>query len=196
MDRKELLRWGIPALGFIGYVKWGGVPLALAFALILLAVISALIRWHAKDPQGFFRGMRVWAVLLGIVPALGLTLGALATSPILAVPALALLAGAIWLVLWASRHAAGAPVAGAPSLAAQNLGAANALTRDITERNRRTHARGAQLHAQADNLDLIRQKADLEVQNAALQRRVEAMEREAALPPDPFADPTQPRSQS
>ena len=189
MKRSELLRWGIPALGFISYVKWGGVPLALAFALVLFAVISALIHWHRKDPRGFFRGMRVWAVLLVLLPGIGLTLGALATSPLLAVPALALLAGAIWLVRWAGRHASESPATGTPSMAAQNLEAANGLTSQITSNARRTNGRGAQLHVQADNLALIKRNQELEAQSAALQEQLRAKEREAALPPDPFADP-------
>lgn len=189
MDRKELVRWGIPALGFIGYVKWGGIPLALAFALILLAVISGLIHWHRKDPRGFFRGMRVWTVLLVLLPAIGLTLGALATSPILALPALALLAAAIWLVLWTNRHAASTHVSEPSSTATQNLDAANELTRSIGERNRRTHTRGELLHAQSENLTLDQKNRALEEEKAELQRRVEFLEREAAMPPDPFADP-------
>lgn len=192
MDRKELARWGIPALGFIGYVKWGGAPLALAFALILFAVISALIQWHRKDPRGFFRGMRVWAVMLVLLPAIGLTLGALASTPLLAVPALALLAAAIWLVRWTSRHASGLPASGTPSMAAQNLEAANQLTRTIVANGRRSHSRGAQLHVQADNLALIKRNQELEAQSAVLQEQLRAKEREAALPPDPFADPLPP----
>ena len=192
MKRSELLRWGIPALGFISYLKWGGIPLALAFALILFAVISALISWHRKDPRGFFRGMRAWAVMLVLLPAIGLTLGALASSPLLAVPALALLAGAIWLVRWTSRQASGLPASGTPSMAAQNLEAANDLTRTIVANGRRSHSRGAQLHVQADNLALIKRNQELEAQSAALQEQLRAKEREAALPPDPFADPVPP----
>ena len=189
MDRKELARWGIPALGFIGYVKWGGAPLALAFALILFAVISALIQWHRKDARGFFRGMRVWAVLLVLLPGIGLTLGALATSPQLAVPALALLAAAIWLVQWTSRHASGLPASGTPSMAAQNLEAANDLTSQIIANARRSQGRGAQLHVQSENLALIERNRELEEQSAVLQEQLRAHQREAALPPDPFADP-------
>ncbi len=197
MNRKELARWGIPALGFISYVAWGGVSLALAFAAILFAVVSALIRWHGKDPAGFFRGMRVWSVLLVLLPAIGLTLGALATSPVLVVPALALVAVAVYLVRWTTRHATGEQPSGASSMTAQNLDTANELTSQITERNRRTHGRGMQLHVQAENLDLIRKAADLENQNVALQQRVRTLEREAALPVDPFADPLpKPRTQA
>ncbi len=192
MKRSELLRWGIPALGFISYVKWGGAPLALAFAVILFAVISALIHWHQKDPRGFFRGMRVWVVMLVLLPAIGLTLGALASSPLLAVPALALLAGAIWLVRWTSRQASGLPTSGTPSMATQNLEAANELTRTIVANGRRSHSRGAQLHVQADNLALIKRNRELEAQSAALQEQLRVKEREAALPPDPFADPLPP----
>jgi hypothetical protein len=189
MKRSELLRWGIPALGFISYVKWGGAPLALAFAVILFAVISALIHWYRKDPRGFFRGMRVWAVMLVLLPAIGLTLGALASTPLLAVPALALLVAAIWLVRWTSRNASGLPASGTPSMAAQNLEAANDLTRTIVDNGRRSHSRGPQLHVQADNLALIKRNQELEAQSAVLQEQLLAKEREAALPPDPFADP-------
>lgn len=189
MKRSELLRWGIPALGFIGYVKWGGAPLALAFAVILFAVISALIHWHRKDPRGFFRGMRVWAVMLVLLPAIGLTLGALVSSPLLAVPALALLAAAIWLVRWTSRHASGLPATGTPSMAAQNLEAANDLTSQIIANARRSQGRGAQLHVQSENLALIERNRELEEQSAVLQEQLRAHQREAALPPDPFADP-------
>jgi hypothetical protein len=196
MDRKEPVRWGIPALGFVGYVSWGGIPLALLFALILLAAVSGFLHWHGKDPVGFFRGMRVWAVLLVLLPAIGLLVGALTSSPILAVPALALLAAAIWLVRWTGRHASATQAAGPPSMAAQNLEAANALTDTIRDNNRRSHGRGTQLHTQAENLELIRKAADLEAQNAQLQRKVDALEREAALPPDPFADPPPTRTKS
>lgn len=192
MDRKELARWGIPALGFISYVKWGGAPLAFAFAMILFAVITALISWHRKDPRGFFRGVRVWAVMLVLLPAIGLTLGALVSSPLLAVPALALLAGAIWLVRWTSRHASGLRATGTPSMAAQNLEAANELTRTIVDNGRRSRSRGAQLHVQADNLALIKRNQELEAQSAVLREQLRAKEREAALPPDPFADPLPP----
>lgn len=190
MDRKELARFGIPFLGFGAYVKWGGVPLAAAFALILFGVISGLINWHRTDPRGFFRGMRVWVVILVLIPGILLTLGALGSSPILAIPALALVAGAIWLVVWAGRHANGTSASGVRSMATQNLEAANALTDTIRESGRRSQNRGAMLHAQSENVDLIRQKRELEAQNAALQQRVESLEREAKLPPDPFAEPS------
>jgi hypothetical protein len=189
MHRKELARWGIPALGFVGYVAWGGVLLALVFAGILFAVLSALIRWHEKDPAAYFHGMRVWTVLLLLVPAIGLTLGALATSPVLVVPALAFLALSVWLVRWTSQRAASPAGSQLAATAVQNLEAANGVTRRIAENNRRSHGRGAQLHAQAENLELIRKNADLEAQNVVLQQQMAASRREAALPPDPFADP-------
>lgn len=196
MKRKELVRWGIPALGFIAYVKWGGASLALLFAMLLFAAISGLIYWHRKDPESFYRHIRVIVVMFALLPAIaGTVLGALSglLGLIVALPLLAL---AIWLTRWANRKVSSAPVHGAASNVDGNLEAANALTSTIRANGRRSNARGAQLHAQADNLDLIRQKGDLEAQNAALQRKVEALEREAALPPDPFADPMQSRSQS
>jgi predicted nuclease with TOPRIM domain len=52
--------------------------------------------------------------------------------------------------------------------------------------------RGALLHTQAENLELERRTRELEAEKAALEHRVQTLEREAALPPDPFADPIPP----
>ena len=188
----EFIRWGIPVLGFAVYVKWGGVSLALAFAGILFAVISGLIHWHRTSPAGFFRSIRAIVVLFVLLPAIVATLiGAFSgmLGLMLALPVLAL---AIFLTRWAFRNAAKAPVNGLPSMASQNLFAANALTDTIQDNNRRSQTRGALLHMQAENLELDRRNRELEEQKAALERRIHTLEREAALPPDPFADPIPP----
>ena len=192
MKRIELVRWGVPLVGFIAYVKWGGVALALVFAGILFAVMSGLIRWRRTSPSSFFGYLRAIVVLFVLLPAIVATLvGAFSglLGLMLALPVLAL---AIFLTRWAFRNAAKAPVDGLPSMASQNLSAANALTNTIQDNNRRSHTRGALLHTQAENLELDRRNRKLEAEKAELERRVRNLEREAALPPDPFADPITP----
>ena len=192
MKGTELVRWGVPALGFAAYVKWGGVSLALVFAGILFAVMSGLIHWRRSSPSSFFGYLRAIVVLFVLLPAIVATLvGAFSglLGLMLALPVLAL---AIFLTRWAFRAAAKAPAWGTPSMAVQNLQAANALTSTIQDNNRRSHARGTLMHTQAENLALDRRNRELEAEKAALERRVHNLEREAALPPDPFADPIPP----
>ncbi|RYD84112.1 MAG: hypothetical protein EOP84_06415 [Verrucomicrobiaceae bacterium] len=188
----ELVRWGVPVLGFPAYVKWGGVSLALAFAGILFAVMSGLIHWRRTSPSSFFGYIRVIVVLFVLLPAIGATLVGAFSGMLGLMLALPLLAGAILLTRWAYRNVAKAPVDGLPSMASQNLFAANALTDNIQGNNRRSHTRGALLHTQSENLELDRRNRELEEQKAALERRIQSLEREAALPPDPFADPIPP----
>ena len=188
----ELVRWGVPALGFVAYVKWGGVSLALAFAGILFAVMSGLIHWRRTNPSSFFGYIRVIVVLFVLLPAILLTLVGAFSGLLMLGLALPVLAGAIFLTRWAFRNAARVPVDGLPSMAAQNLQAANALTDTIQDNSRRSHTRSALLHTQSENLELDRRNRELEAEKAALERRVQSLEREAALPPDPFADPIPP----
>ena len=184
----EVFRWGVPAAGFLAYVKWGGVSLALAFAGLLLAVVSGLIHWHRTNPQGFFGYVRVLTLMFLLFPAIGLTLFGASSGLLGLAAALPILALAIWTTRWAFRGVARAPMEGLPSMASQNLFGANALTDSIQDNNRRSQTRGALLHTQAENLDLVRRNGELEAEKTALQRRVEYLERQAAMPPDPFAD--------
>lgn len=188
----ELVRWGVPAVGFVAYVKWGGVSLALVFAGILFAVMSGLIHWRRTSPSSFFGYIRVIVVLFALLPAILLTLVGAFSSLLMLLLALPVLALAIFLTRWAFRNAARAPVDGLPSMASQNVFAANALTDSIQDNNRRSHTRGALLQTQSENLELDRRNRELEAEKAALERRVQNLEREAALPPDPFADPIPP----
>jgi Ca2+/Na+ antiporter len=188
MDRKELARWGIPALGFIGYVKWGGVSLALLFALILFAGISGLIHWRRVNPSSFYRHIRTIVVMFVLLPAMAATVIGALSGLLGLIVALPVLGFAIWLTRWANRNALSAPASGMPSMAAQNLEAANDLTSQIIANARRSQGRGAQLHVQAENLALIKRTKELEAQTEALQEQLRAREREAGLPPDPFAD--------
>ena len=188
----ELIRWGVPALGFLAYVKWGGVSLALVFAGILFAVMSGLIHWRRTSPSSFFGYIRVIVVLFVLLPAIVATLVGAFSGMLGLMLALPVLAGAIILTRWAFRNAAKTPVDGLSSMAAQNLQAANALTDTIQDNNRRSHTRGALLHVQSENLELDKRNRELEAEKAALERRIQSLEREAALPPDPFADPLPP----
>ena len=131
----ELVRWGIPVAGFLAYVKWGGVSLALAFAGLLLAVVSGLFHWHRTNPHGFFRYVRVLTVMFLLLPAIGLTLLGASSGLLGLAAALPVLALAIWATRWAFRGVARAPADGLPSMASQNLKAANALTESIHFKN-------------------------------------------------------------
>ena len=188
----EWVRWGVPVLGFVAYVKWGGVSLALVFAGILFAVMCGLIHWHRTSRSSFFGYIRVIVVLFVLLPAIGLTLVGAFSGMLMLLLALPMLALAIFLTRWAFRNAAKAPALGTPSMAAQNMQAANGLTSTIQDNNRRSQARGALLRTQSENLELDKRNRELEEQKAALERRVQSLEREAALPPDPFADPIPP----
>jgi Ca2+/Na+ antiporter len=189
MKSTEVLRWGVPVLGFAAYVKWGGVSLALLFALILFAGISGLIHWRHTNPSSFYRHIRAIVVMFVLLPSIAATVIGALSGLLGLIVALPVLGFALWLTRWANRNAARAPVAGTPSMAAQNLEAANDLTAQIIANARRSQTRGAQLHVQADNLALIKRNQELEAQSAALQEQLRARQREAALPPDPFADP-------
>lgn len=192
MKSTEAIRWGVPVLGFVSYVKWGGVSLALLFALILFAGISGLIHWRRVNPSSFYRHIRAVVVMFVLLPAIAATVIGAFGGLLGLIVALPVLAFAIWLTRWANRNAVSTPASGTPSMAPQNLEAANDLTSQIIANARRTQGRGAQLHVQADNLALIKRNQELEAQSTALQEQLRAKEREAALPPDPFADPLPP----
>lgn len=100
----ELVRWGVPTLAFLAYFKWGGLALSLVLFGILFAVLSGFIHWHRKDPQGFHRGIRVWIVLLLLIPSLLLTLGALMTVPLLLPLPLVLLGVSVWLLARSNKQ--------------------------------------------------------------------------------------------
>lgn len=189
MKQVEMIRWGLPALGFLAYVKWGGPALALAFAAILLALVSGFIHWHRTSPRDFFKFFRALVVLFVLLPTIGLTLVGAFSGMLGLLMALPLLAAALLLTRWAFRNAAVAPLGGLPSMAVQNLEAANALTDSIIDNNRRSQTRGTLLQTQAENLELGRRNQELLREKVALEQRIQFLERELALPPDPFAEP-------
>lgn len=192
MKSTEVIRWGVPVLGFAAYVKWGGVSLALLFALILFAGISGLIHWRRVNPSSFYRHIRAIVVMFVLLPAIAATVIGAFGGLLGLIAALPVLGFAIWLTKRVNRKVSSAPASGTPSMAAQNLEAANELTRTIAANGRRSNSRNAQLHVQADNLALIKRNQELEAQSVALQEQLRAKQLEAALPPDPFADPLPP----
>lgn len=104
MKASELIRWGVPTLGMLVYWPWGGLGLALMLFGILFAALSGFIHWHGKDPHGFHKGVRVWIVLLLLIPSALLTLGAAITSPLLLPVAAAPLALSIWLLMRSNKQ--------------------------------------------------------------------------------------------
>ena len=186
MKVSELVRWGIPGLGFVAYVNWGGVSLALVLAGMLFALISGFIHWHRTNPSNFFKFFRAIVVIFVLAPAVVLTLVGAFSSMLGMLAALPLLALALWLTRWAFRNAATAPLAGLPSMASQNLFAANAVRDQIHTENRRRHARSTSLHLQAENLELIQKNRALEEETNRLRAEVKRLD--AALN-DPFYDP-------
>lgn len=97
MKTKEIIRWGVPALAFVAYFKWGGFGLSFLLAGLLYAIISALINWHKRDPHGFFVGMRAWIVLFIVLPATALTVITAAGAPLFLVLSFPVLLLAIWI---------------------------------------------------------------------------------------------------
>ncbi len=104
MKKIELVRWGVPTVAFLVYFKWGGLALSLVLFGILFAVISGFIHWHQKDPHGFHKGIRVWIVLLLLIPSLLFTLGALLTVPLLAPLPLIAVGVSVWLLVRSNRQ--------------------------------------------------------------------------------------------
>ena len=97
MKITELVRWGVPALAFVAYFKWGGFGLSFLLAGILFAIISALINWHRKNPHNFFVGVRAWIVLLLVLPATALTIITAMGAPMFLVLSFPVLLLAIWI---------------------------------------------------------------------------------------------------
>ena len=104
MKVSELIRWGAPTLGMLVYWPWGGLGLALMLFGVLFAMLSGFIHWHDKDPRGFHKGVRVWIVLLLLIPSALLTLSAAITSPLLVPVAAAPLALSIWLLMRSNKQ--------------------------------------------------------------------------------------------
>ena len=97
MNGIEIVRWGLPLAVLVGFFRLSGAAVSFVFAAIVFALLSAGIAWHRRDPHGFHRGVRVWLILLLIVPsALGVLATAVGFPPALlvTVPALGL---AVWL---------------------------------------------------------------------------------------------------
>lgn len=188
---------------FFGLQRLGAPAVLLLGAVISVGVLLA--RKVKTDPHTGWGYLRAFGVVAALATGVWTVVAFASGSLLLALPLAGILAGCgLWIQHCTRKlHAPSGIAPGSVnpnaglSMGAQNLLAANALTGQVIDSNRRTRSRGAQLHVQAENLDLIRQKNDLETENAALQQKVAALEQKAALPPDPFAEPAPtPRSQA
>ncbi|PZQ33273.1 MAG: hypothetical protein DI562_02060 [Stenotrophomonas acidaminiphila] len=94
----------MPTLGAALYLPWGGVGLALMLFGILFALLSGFIHWHGKDPHGFHKGIRVWIVLLLLIPSVLLCLGTALTSPVLLPLGAVPLGISIWLLARSNKR--------------------------------------------------------------------------------------------
>ena len=196
MKRIELVRWGVPTLGFLAYVKWGGFGLAFILFGILLAIISALINWHKKDRHGFHKGMRAWIVLILILPSVALTVITAASFVLLLPLALLPLAFSIWLMSRNNKKIQESKGARAMSPSMQNLHNQMDLGATAAANRRVQQARKRGFDLQSENLELTRKNAELKSQLAARKDPTTmtlAEEDEALFGTDnPFADPTPP----
>jgi hypothetical protein len=174
---------------FLGVFRLGA-PAALLF-LVLGAL--ALVLWNktARDPHSGWGTLRAIGWMAALASGVWTLIGFVASGPLVALPLAALFAGSVLWIRHCTRKIEGALARTGgftPSAAEQNLEAANDLTAQIIANARRSQGRGAQLHVQTENLALIKRTKELEAQTGALQEQLRAREREAGLPPDPFAD--------
>lgn len=200
MKRIELVRWGVPTIAFLAYFKWGGFGLSFILFGILLAIISALINWYRKDPNGFRVGMRAWIVLFLLLPSIALTGLTAAGFPLLLPLALIPLVCSIWLMARNNKKILESKGAGAMSPAMQNLDDRLELVATASANRRGQQARKRAYDLQSENLELTKQNASLK---AKLENRKDpasmtlAEETEELFgKDDPFADPASPSRSS
>lgn len=197
MKRIELIRWGVPTIAFLAYLKWGGLGLSFILFGILLAIVSALINWHKKDRNGFHTGMRAWIVLFLILPSVALTVITAASFTLLLPLAVIPLAFSIWLMSRNNKKIQESKGGGTMSPSMQNLHNQMELGATAAANRRGQQSRQRGYNLQSDNLELTRK-------NAALQAELE--KQKASRPPmtleeedeelfgkdNPFNDPTPP----
>jgi hypothetical protein len=175
---------------FLGVFRLGA-PAALLF-LVLGAL--ALVLWNktARDPHSGWGTLRAIGWMAALASGVWTLIGFVGSGLLVALPLAAMFVGSVFWIQHCTRKIKGAHEGSgrpAPSAASQNLEAANDLTSQVIANARRLHARGRSLHLQGENLQLINRNQELEAQSAALREQLHAKQREAALPPDPFADP-------
>lgn len=167
-------------------------------ALLLLAIgVAALLLWNKvkSDPYIGWGYLRAFGIMAALASGVWTLVGFVGGGLLVALPLAAVFAGSVLWIRHCTRKIKGAHAGEgrlAPSAAAQNLEAANDLTSRVIANARRSQGRGAQLHVQSENLALIKRNRELEEQSAVLQEQLRAKQLEAALPPDPFADPQPP----
>lgn len=196
MKSIEIVRWGVPIMAFLAYFKWGGFGLSFLLFAILLAIISALINWHRKDPNGFHVGMRAWIVISLILPSIALTVITAASFALLLPLALIPLALSIWLMVRNNKKIQESKGGGTMSPSMQNLHSQMELGATATANRRGQQARKRGYDLQSENLELIRKNAELKAQlekkkDTAAMTMAEESE-ELFGKDDPFASPIKP----
>jgi hypothetical protein len=161
-------------------------------ALLLLAIGAVAVLLCGKvrrDPYVGWGYLRAFGWMAALASGVWTLIGFVGSGLLVALPLAAVFVGSVFWIQHCTRKIKGAPLSGMRSMAAQNLDAANDLTSQIIANARRLHARDRSLHLQGENLQLISRNQALEAQSAALQEQLRAKQREAALAPDPFANP-------
>lgn len=196
----EMVRWGVPTAAFLAYFKWGGLGLSFLLFAILLAIISALINWHRKDPNGFHTGMRAWIALFLILPSLLLTVITAASFVLLLPLALIPLAFSAWLMVRNNRKIQESKGAAAMNSSMQNLENQMELGATAAANRRTQQARKRGYDLQSENLELSKTNAELKSQLEARKdpKTMTLAEETEELfgKNDPFADPTLPTRNS
>ncbi len=170
MKRIELVRWGVPTLAFLGYVKWGGFGLSFILFGILFGIMSALINWHKKDRNGFHVGMRAWIVLFLILPSIVLTVVTAAGFTLLLPLALIPLGLSIWVMKRNNKKIQESKGAGAVKPSMQNLEAQLELGASAAANRRGQQARQRALDLQAENLAHTKKNDELQTAPAKPKR--------------------------
>ncbi len=174
-----LQRLGAPAVLLLGAIVGAGVLLA---------------RKVKTDPHTGWGYLRAFGVMAALAAGVWTVVAFVSGRLLLAIPLAGILAGCVFWIRHCTRkiHAAAGIAPGSTnpdarlSMGAQNLVAANALTDQIIDSNRRSHSRGQALHLQGENVDLTRRNRELEGEVELLRKQV--AELDGALN-DPFHDP-------
>ena len=196
MKRIELVRWGVPTIAFLAYFNWGGLGLSLILFCILLTIISVLINWHRKDPNGFFVGMRAWIVLFLVLPSVALALFTAASFVLLLPLALIPLGFSLWLMKRNNKKIEESKGGGTMTPSMQNLHSQMELGATAAANRRGQQSRNRVYDLQSENLELTRKNAELKSQLEARKDPTTmtlAEEDEELFGKDnPFADPNPP----
>lgn len=189
MNEKLAVKVALGAVAALVAVQvFAGDAMPFAILCVIVGVCAAfwVKRGVRDDPNEGWRRLRAIGVLavMGSIPLTmaGSTMGLM---PLLL--AFALLVGSAWLLYYAHGQLGGRyavnPFNG--QTVATTQVAAAALP---SQEQRISELRQKRMDAEQKCLDLLAKNHELTAQNDALTRRLQALEFEASLPPDPFAD--------